>query len=168
MYDESKLPKWAQEMLNASRQTCDAYGKRVRELSEEVLKLQAQLERRKSAERIADIDRRVLAQVNDAVAAAIQSELVGYQKPLSKITERVIHEHEAEIYGLINNELASLLTADEFRAALKTALNEKLARVLIARTGGELEKRVNELRASPEARAKITLAITRLVDELGQ
>lgn len=167
MPDITKLPKWAQELIRGEAQKADGYRRLIEGLSQKVDDLQTQLERRHSAERIADLDRRVLDAARGAIADAVKSELVGYQKPLSQICERVIADHEAEIYSLINDELTSLLTADEFRCALKTALNEKLARVLVARTGGELEKRVNELRARPEARAKITLAITRLVDELG-
>ena len=53
---------------------------------------------------------------------------------------------------------------DQFRDALKDALNAKLAKTLISRMGGELEKQVNELKANPATRAKITLAINELIE----
>lgn len=108
---------------------------------------------------------KILQQVNQAIGKAIETELVGYGKPLSKLTEKVINAHESQLYNLINNEVEQLLTTESFRGALKDALNEKLAKVLIARMGGEMEKQVNELKGNPATRAKITLAINRILEE---
>ncbi len=112
------------------------------------------------------MEERILQQVNKAIGEAIRSELTGYGKLLSKLTEAVVANHEDELYELINCEFTELLAADSFRAALKKALNEKLAKVLIARMGGELESRVNELKGNPVTRAKITTAINDIIEEL--
>ena len=47
---------------------------------------------------------------------------------------------------------------------MKDALNNKLAKVIVARMGGELEKQVNALKANPLTRAKITLAIEQCLE----
>jgi hypothetical protein len=112
------------------------------------------------------MEKQILAQVEKAMGEAITKELVGYNKPLSKLTERVIEENSTELFTLINDEFASLLNGDGFKDALREALQHKLAKTLIARMGGELEKQVNELKQNPQTRAKITLAISQIVEEL--
>lgn len=110
------------------------------------------------------MEKEILQTAKAAISEAIVKELTGYNKPLSKLTERVIEDNSASLYSLINDEFAGLLQSDDFKAALKEALNAKLAKTLIARMGGELEKQVNELKANPATRAKITLAINELID----
>lgn len=112
------------------------------------------------------MEKQILAQVEKAMGEAITKELVGYNKPLSKLTEKVVEENSDDLFGLINDEFANLLSGDGFKDALREALNQKLAKTLIARMGGELEKQVNELKQNPQTRAKITLAISQIVEEL--
>jgi len=162
------LPKWAQQLFTAKQAENDQMVESVATHLAKIGRLEEKLSGIRAANRIADLDQRILNQVNSAMEQAIVSELTGYQKPLSKIVERVISAHDSEIYSLIDTRVSTLLTANDFRQALQTALNDKLARILVSRLGGELEKRVNELRASPEARARITLAITQVIDEIGK
>lgn len=112
------------------------------------------------------MEKQILAQVEKAMGEAITKELVGYNKPLSKLTERVIESNSDELFSLINDEFCNLLNGDGFKDALREALNQKLAKILISRMGGELEKNVNELKANPQTRAKITLAISQIIEEL--
>jgi len=110
------------------------------------------------------MEKQILAQVNAAIGKAIVDELVGYNKPLSKLTAQVISDNEDALYRVINDEVVALLDSDTFKVELKAALNKKLAKVLISRFGGELEKRVNKLQADPTTRAKLTLAIDKVVN----
>lgn len=112
------------------------------------------------------MEKQILAQVEKAIGEAITTELVGYNKPLSKLTERVIEANSDDLYKLINDEFASLLNGEGFKAALKDALKQKLAKTLISRMGGELEKQVNELKQNPQTRARITLAISQIIEEV--
>lgn len=112
------------------------------------------------------MEKQILAQVEKAMGEAITKELVGYNKPLSKLTERVIEANSNDLFSLINDEFANLLNGDGFKDALREALHQKLAKTLIARMGGELEKQVNELKQNPQTRAKITLAISQIVEDL--
>jgi hypothetical protein len=41
------------------------------------------------------MEKQILAQVEKAMGEAITKELVGYNKPLSKLTERVIEENSS-------------------------------------------------------------------------
>jgi len=111
------------------------------------------------------MEKEILNQVNKAIGEAIVNELCGYNKPLSKLTARVIEANEEKLFGLINTEMQSMLNSEDFEAQLRIALNAKLAKTLISRMGGELEKRVNELKADPTTRAKVTVAIDRILSE---
>lgn len=112
------------------------------------------------------MENKILEQINKAIAKAIIEELVGWDKPLSKLTSEVIEAHSEEIYNLIDKEIITLITNKGFKEELKKALNSKLAKILINRLGGELEKQVNILKANPATRAKITVAIDKLIKEL--
>ena len=108
----------------------------------------------------------ILQAAKNGLSEAFNKELVGYNKPLSVLTQKVIAKHEGEIFSLIDNEVINLIGGGEFKWALKDELNRKLARTLIERMGGELESRVNELKQNPETRAKITLAISQIIRDL--
>lgn len=112
------------------------------------------------------IETKILLAAKKAIGEAITTELIGYNKPLNKLTQSVIEANSSELFSLINDEFSNLLSGDDFKEELKGALRQKLAKTLIARMGGELERQVNELRQNPQTRAKITLAITEIVDEL--
>lgn len=101
-----------------------------------------------------------------AIVEAVGKELTGYNKPLTNYVNEVLENHKSDFMSLIDNEVSTMLKAPEFKVALSKALNEKLAKVLVSRLGGELEKQVNELKSNPETRAKITLAISRIMEEL--
>ena len=122
------------------------------------------IERGMETKSIETLENRVLRISVESIAKAIESELIGYNKPLSDLTKRVIQDHEVELYSLLNGEFSNLLRRGDFKTALKKALTEKLAKVLIARMGGELESRVNELKSDPTTRARITLAIEEIVN----
>ena len=107
----------------------------------------------------------VIKVAKDAIYNAINTELIGYNKPLSIFVNAVMLEHESEFKQIINNGVSELLNADDFKSAIKSALHDKLARIIISRMGGELEKKVNELKQDATTRAKITLAINKVIED---
>ncbi len=113
-----------------------------------------------------ELDVEIIRAAQGAIAKAVHDELVGYNKPLSKLICKVLDQHSGQLESLINDEVALLIGSPDFRQDLKAALNQKLARVLVERMGGELEARVNKLKSNPETNAKITLAITKIVSDL--
>lgn len=115
---------------------------------------------------MSDLETQILKNIKSSMGKAIETELVGYNKPLSKLTERVVNSHEVELYDLINAEFSEMLNSKDFKDELKIAINSKFAKVLVARMGGEIEKRVNEMKSDPIARAKITLALDKIISEI--
>ena len=112
------------------------------------------------------MEQTVIKVAKAAIYDAIGKELVGWNKPLSNFTNAVMLEHETEFKGLINNGVSELLNSTDFKIALKSALHEKLAKLLINKMGGELEKKVNELKQDPTTRAKITLALNKIMEDV--
>jgi len=112
------------------------------------------------------MEKKILNQAIIAIDKAIVDELVGYGKPLSKLTEKVIEANSDELFDLLNNEFVNLMKSNNFKVSLREALNQKLAKTLISKMGGSLESRINELKQNPQTRAKITLAISEIIDGL--
>jgi hypothetical protein len=112
------------------------------------------------------LEQEIMAAAKNGMQKAITDELVGYNKPLSKMCTEVMEENAPTLKALLRTEVAGLINSTEFRVQISKVLNEKLARILISKMGGELEKRVNELKQNAETRAKITLAVSGVIDEL--
>jgi len=110
-------------------------------------------------------EKHVLRITKEAIEKAIIQNLTGFNSPLIGICKRVILEHEREIEHLFNNEVSALLNSKDFKNALKNAVHHKIGTLLIKEIGGEIEKRVNELRQNAATRAKITLAIDKIMEE---
>ena len=113
-----------------------------------------------------DLQQDILRSIQLAMGEAITQELVGYKKPLSMLTVSVIESHRDELFNLIDSEVSQLIGGDCFREIIKAELNKNLAKVLIQRMGGELEKQVNTLKQNPQTRARITLAISEIIESL--
>lgn len=115
---------------------------------------------------MSELQKQILETAKNAIGQAIQTELVGYNKPLSVLTSKVVDSHHGELFSIINNEVAQLIGGNDFRDVIKEQLNKSLAKVLIQKMGGELEKQVNNLKQNPQTRARITLAISEIVESL--
>ena len=111
------------------------------------------------------MEQTILKAANKAIYGAINKELVGYNKPLSNFVNDVLLKYEADFKEIISSGVEELLNATDFKVSLKKAINDKLAKILIKQIGGELEKKVNKLKQDVTTRAKITLAINRVIEE---
>lgn len=112
------------------------------------------------------MEQQILNAVRDAISKSIITALSGYHSPLTTMVNNAVGKHTATIEQMIDDEFSQLLGGDGFRLELRTALNQKIAKLLVSKTGGELEKRVNELKQNPQTRAKITLAINEIIETL--
>lgn len=110
-----------------------------------------------------DLEKEILRTAQTAITEAVVKNLTEYGGPLRKLCESVMAKHESSLAALISDQVSATISADAFKDELRSALNAKLARTLIERMGGEIEKRVNELKSDPTTRAKITLAIQQAV-----
>lgn len=107
----------------------------------------------------------IIKTAKTAIKESIVSNLTGHNSPFNKMANDVIVQHEAEFKKLFEVEVSCLLNSEDFKSAMSEALHSRLAKILVSKLGGELEKRVNSLKADATTRAKITLAIDNIIKE---
>lgn len=105
--------------------------------------------------------------VKKAIREAIEKSLISYSSPLDKLVKAEVDKCQGPISTLLNESIMHCMQLD-IREQIKEALSHKLARLLVTKMEGELEKKVNDLRSSPETRARIVLAIDNAIKELGK
>ena len=66
-------------------------------------------------------------------------------------------------YHLLSDAVKSCVGDEAFREEIKSSTRKVLAKTLVARFGGEIEKQVNALKSDPTTRARIVLAIEEIV-----
>jgi hypothetical protein len=101
--------------------------------------------------------------IREGLAKAIDAKLSGYNSPLDKIIADVIKLNVVEIRKLLLDGIGSALKDQDFRQQIQQVVRQKMARQLIEKFGGELEKQVNLLKSDPATRARITVAIEDIV-----
>jgi len=114
-----------------------------------------------------DLEKQVSHCITDGLTEAIKARLaIGYgDSPLNKLVDSVVVSRLPEIRTTLENAIDVSLKGD-FKKNLQSAVEHKLARILVSKMEGEIEKRVCELRTNPEFRAKVTLAVTNLVETM--
>lgn len=104
--------------------------------------------------------------IADAIRDGIKSKMSGgYNSPLDKLAEAAIKEHEQAIRKLLGESIASCLKDADFTESIKNAVRQALAKTLVQKFGGELEKQVNALKSDPTTRARIVLALEEIVSK---
>jgi hypothetical protein len=110
-----------------------------------------------------DADKLIANAIREGLSKAVQERICGYQSPLNPTVDAVLNAKRDEFTALLRESLEDCLGDKSFRKTIADAVRTKLARTLIDRFGGELEKRVNELKSDPSTRARITCAIEDIV-----
>ena len=86
-----------------------------------------------------------------------------YNNPIEKLISDAITAHSPELNTLLVDAIKTCVNDAAFREELMAATRTCLAKTLIQRFGGELEKQVNSLKSDPSTRARITIAIEEIV-----
>lgn len=88
-----------------------------------------------------------------------------YNNPLDKLMDAAIAEHTPALRKMLSDAIAGCVGDDAFRRAVADEARAKLAKILLQKFGGELEKQVNALKSDPATRARITLAVEEIVKD---
>lgn len=64
---------------------------------------------------------------------------------------------------ILEDAIAKSLNDTAFTDSIKQAVRQSLAKTLVQKFGGELEKQVNALKSDPLTRARIVLALDEIV-----
>lgn len=98
--------------------------------------------------------------IRDGMREGIKAKMASqYNNPFEKAVQEVINGKSTEIKQLLDEAITSCLKEKQFRNDISQAVRSALAKTLVNKFGGELEKRVNDLKSDPTTRARITLAI---------
>lgn len=104
--------------------------------------------------------------LQDGIKEGVKVQLgSGYNSAISKLIENAIKDNEAELRKILSDSLKACFDDTTFRNDIAVSVRHTLAKTLISRFGGELEKQVNVLKSDPATRARITLAIEEIVKE---
>lgn len=111
------------------------------------------------------LEQQIADAAKGAVGQAVKASLTGYSSPLQKMVNEVVAERTDTIKSLLRDGLDSALNGSAFKKEIRDAFNHKLARTLMSKYEGEIEKQANALRQQPEFRARVVLAIEAVVNE---
>lgn len=112
-----------------------------------------------------DLEQDILKTTQLSIQKAISEALTGYNSPLIKLVNKVIDEHSAEIKRLISDALEEAINTEEFQAGVREAFSHKVARCIISDGDSLLKKTSNELKQDAAFRAKLTLAVSNIINE---
>lgn len=111
-----------------------------------------------------DADKLLIDAVRDGIREGIKSKMgQSYANPFDDLLRSAIAEHGAAIKALISGAIGACLGDEQFRANVAEQVRHIVAKQLVQKFGGELEKTVNQLKSDPATRARITLAIEEIV-----
>ena len=111
-----------------------------------------------------DTDKLLFETLRDGLREGIKNSLSrSYNSPLDTFINETLKKHDKTFRDIIGEAVGSLATDAEFRRQIVDSTRHTLAKVLVQRFGGELEKQVNALKSDPTTRARITLAIEEIV-----
>lgn len=103
--------------------------------------------------------------IRDGLRKGIEERLTrNYSNPFDKVLTDCVDQEARNIRGIVSDAIKECVNDSGFVGELKKQLRTVLAKTLIQRFGGELEKSVNALKSDPTTRARITLAIEEIVN----
>ena len=108
-----------------------------------------------------NIEQQIVDAVRDGIGKIIADKIGGYgETPLNKMIERAVLSRHEQFTALIEGSIDAALSG-ESRKYLSDAISHKIARALVTKMEGQIEKSVNDIRNNPTMRARITLAVER-------
>ncbi len=113
-----------------------------------------------------DADQLLENALRDGIREGIKSLATrSYENPIEKLLKDALAKHAPAFLALLGGSIDACMGDPAFRASIEDAVRTQLAKTLVQRFGGELEKQVNQLKSDPATRARITLAIEGIVKD---
>jgi hypothetical protein len=110
-------------------------------------------------------EKAILDTVKGAVHEAVLKTLSGYSSPFEVIVKDVITSHSAELREKVDTMLSGIFKDKDFNAILKQEFQHKVAKTLVAKLEGAIEKGVNSYQQDPTLRARMVLALEEIVNQ---
>lgn len=105
----------------------------------------------------------VLDIVTDAIKSKVGERLNSYNSPLNQVVDEVVNQHAEIIKDIANTCLKETLATKEFKAIVKDEFAHKVAKAMVGKLEGSVEKAVEVLRNSPTIKAEMIIAIENIV-----
>lgn len=112
------------------------------------------------------MEEKIFQKILESIDKAVLTELVGYGKPLSKIIDQVAEKNMDLFIEKTETVLIEVISHESFLDTMRSALKNKLASIIVGKMGGEFEKKINELKANPTTRAKVIIALEKMIDSI--
>ena len=112
-----------------------------------------------------DFEKEILNTVRTSLSKSIEDNLTGYGAPMRKMCEEVIEQNRDKIKRKLDLAFNKTMDSRVFEEEIQKAFNHKLARILVERTKGNIEKAANEHWSDASMRAKMILAIENIIQK---
>lgn len=110
-----------------------------------------------------DYEKMVLDALKGGLGEAAKKAFTEYNAPGMKLVGDAVTKNAGLLNELVTEAMIEAVRDPAFRAEFKAAMRSTLAKQLVQKFGGELEKSVNRLKSDPITRAKITAAIDEII-----
>lgn len=112
-----------------------------------------------------DLEKDLLRIINENISNSVGQLLTKYDSPFVKIVNNVIEQNETKIHKIVSDAFGKVISTQEFKNAMHEEFQHKVARVLVSKLEGSVEKAVNDIRNDPTLKAKMILAIENIIKE---
>jgi hypothetical protein len=106
----------------------------------------------------------ILDIVVDALKGKVAERLNTYSSPLNPVIDEVVKAHAETIRDIANACLKETLATKEFKAIVKEEFAHKVAKAMVGKLEGSVEKAVEVLRQNPTLRAQMILSIENIIE----
>lgn len=104
--------------------------------------------------------------VYDAIQSRVSEKLkAGYSSPLDKYIENVMAQFAPQIESEFRGLLDGCFNSKEYKAIVREEFHRKVAKALVGKMSGAVEKSTADIMGNPELRAKVLLAMTKVIQE---
>jgi len=107
----------------------------------------------------------VLQTLQQSMNEAIKTNLTGYNNPLQRLISVVVENHSLELKTIISESFVQVIKTKEFKASIVSAFSHKVSRSIISNNDGLFDKVSNQLKQDSTFKAKMTLAVSNVVEE---
>lgn len=107
-----------------------------------------------------EVDKLVIEEIRKQVA-----DKMNYNRVLLSMVEEAMENQRSQIMEVLDDTLTSVVSNPEFRATVKAEFQHKVAKTLVGKLEGTVEKAVEVYKQNPTLRAKIIIAIENMVKD---
>jgi negative regulator of replication initiation len=107
----------------------------------------------------------ILKCVQTSINKSVQEALTKYNSPLSRLVDSVIESKSDILKNILEKSFENTLNSEDFKESCQNAFNHKVAKVLVNKLEGSIEKCVTTLRSDPTIRARMILAIENIIKD---